>query len=176
LLQSPEDESIREVNTVVEELLNTLLCIVGERFKVGVGMVTAEDCLCHEVVQQLCIRPMSHSELNEQLPRDVNHETHLESVVDVVADLKDHAQGKKLYELKPERRNEFNLFFYHFSREDLSVAEEYQRTLRKKEAAQFNCNPPPLPPMLTPAFRKVLDVLECDVMLSIMEAVLTRCA
>lgn len=162
------------MNTVVEELLNTLLCIVGERFKVGVGVVTAEDCLCHEVVQQLCIRPMSHSELNEQLPRDVNHETHLESVVDIVADLKNHAQGKKLYELKPDRRNEFNLFFYHFSREDLSIAEEYQRNLRKKESAQFNCNPPPLPPMFTPAFRKVLDVLECDVMLAVMEAVLTR--
>ncbi|XP_059475766.1 E3 ubiquitin-protein ligase UBR2 [Neocloeon triangulifer] len=172
--RSPEDDSIREKNTLVEELLYTLLCVVGERFKVGVGEVTAQDCLCHEVVQQLCIKPMSHSELNDQLPRDVNYETHLESVVDLVADLKDQAQGKKVYELKTERRDEFNLFFYHFTREDLSIAEEYQRTLRKKESAQFNCSPPPLPPMFTNAYSKVLDVLECEVMLALMEAVLTR--
>ncbi|XP_065332049.1 E3 ubiquitin-protein ligase UBR2 [Cloeon dipterum] len=172
--RSPEDDSIREKNTLMEELLYTLICIVGERYKVGVGEVTADDCLCHEVVQQLCIKPMTHSELNDQLPRDVNYETHLESVVDLVADLKDQAQGKKVYELKPERRDEFNMFFYHFTREDLSIAEEYQRTLRKKESAMFNCCPPPLPPMFTGAYNKVLDVLECEVMLSLMEAVLTR--
>ena len=37
-----------------------------------------------EVVQLLCVEPMSHSALNKALPEDVNHETGLERVIDQV--------------------------------------------------------------------------------------------
>lgn len=47
----------------MEEFLELLITIVGERFEPRVGCVTNEEKLTREVVHQLCIAPMAHSEL-----------------------------------------------------------------------------------------------------------------
>ncbi|XP_063980844.1 E3 ubiquitin-protein ligase UBR2 isoform X2 [Diachasmimorpha longicaudata] len=175
-LKYPEEDSIRQTINLVEEFLGLLITIVGERHVPGVGQVTADDRLKKEIIQQLCIKPMSHSELNKTLPDDVHHETGLERVINDVANFKKPSKnsgGKGLYELKPELYAEYNVFFYHYTKEELSKSEESQRR-RRKANQELECCPPPQLPKLTETFSLVANLLQCDVMLHIMQTVLER--
>ncbi|KAK8757681.1 hypothetical protein V5799_004695, partial [Amblyomma americanum] len=71
-------------------------------------------------------------------------------------------QGR--YELRPEFYNEFNPFFYHYTREEQSKAEEAQLR-RRKQAGLEPCCPPPVPPEFARPFAMVVNLLQCDVML-----------
>merc|ERR1711881_182632 len=77
-----EEESIRHLTSLVEEFFGFLVTIIGERFTPGVGDIVTEDMVRKEIIQLLCVEPMSHSALNKALPEDVNHETGLEKVID----------------------------------------------------------------------------------------------
>lgn len=175
-LKNPEEDSMRQTVNLVEEFLGLLVTIIGERHVPGVGQVTADDRLKKEIIQQLCIKPMSHSELNKTLPDGVHHETGLERVINDVADFKKPSQnsgGKGLYELKPELYAEYNVFFYHYTKEELSKSEEAQRR-RRKGMQELECCPPPQLPKLSETFSLVANLLQCDVMLHIMQTVLER--
>ncbi|KAL1459822.1 hypothetical protein WDU94_011775 [Cyamophila willieti] len=174
-LRSPEEESIRPTISLVEEFLHLLILITGERFMPGIGKVTSDDCIKKEVIQQLCIKPLPHSELNKALPDDSNHETGLERVINEIADFKKPVQssGKGVYELKPDLYERYNVFFYHYSREEVSRSEEEQRK-RRKANKELECVPPPKLPALMSPFSMVTNLLQCDVMLHIMSLVLER--
>ena len=174
-LKNPEEDSMRQTISLVEEFLGLLIILVGERYTPGVGKITADDRIKKELIQQLCIKSMPHSELNKTLPEDVNHETGMEKVIDEVADFKKPAQGsgKGVYELKNDLYSQYNVFFYHYTREELSKSEETQRKRRKTASEVECCPPPPLPP-LTDAFMMMANLLQCDVMLHIMHVVLER--
>ena len=43
---------------------------MGERHIPRVGEVTAEDCVRNEIIQQLCICDMAHSQLTKALAED----------------------------------------------------------------------------------------------------------
>lgn len=49
-----------------------VLCILAERFTPGIGHVESCDELKREIIHQLCIRPMAHSELVKALPENVS--------------------------------------------------------------------------------------------------------
>lgn len=51
------------------------LCFIftGERFSPGIGQVNATDEIKREIIHQLSIRPMAHSELVKALPEDVSN-------------------------------------------------------------------------------------------------------
>lgn len=175
-LRNPEEDSIRQTINLVEEFLGLLNTIIGERHVPGVGEVTEDDRLRKEIIQQLCIKPLSHSELNKTLPDDVHHETGMERVIDDVANFKKSMKlsgGKGLYKLKPHLYSEYNVFFYHYTKEELSKSEEEQRK-RRKAAGELECCPPPRLPKLTESFSLVANLLKCDVMFHIMETVLSR--
>lgn len=175
-LQNPEEDSMRQTINLVEEFLGLLITIVGERYTPGVGNVTADDRIKKEIIQQLCIKPLPHSELNKTLPDDVYHETGMERVIYELADFKKPSStsaGKGVYELKPELYAEYNVFFYHYTREELSKSEEAQRK-RRKAANELECCPPPKLPKLTEAYSLVANLLQCDVMLHLMRTVLDR--
>lgn len=56
-------------------MLNVCICIfalTGERFSPGVGQVNATDEIKREIIHQLSIKPMAHSELVKSLPEDVS--------------------------------------------------------------------------------------------------------
>lgn len=53
-------------------VLILLLCLTGERFSPGVGQVNATDEIKREIIHQLSIKPMAHSELVKSLPEDVS--------------------------------------------------------------------------------------------------------
>ncbi|XP_046835052.1 E3 ubiquitin-protein ligase UBR2 [Vespa crabro] len=175
-LKNPEEDSIRQTINLVEEFLGLLITIIGERYVPGVGQVTADDRLKKEIIQQLCIKPLSHSELNKTLPDDVHLETGMERVIHDVADFKkppNTSAGKGVYELKPHLYLEYNVFFYHYTKEELSRSEEAQRK-RRKALGKLECCPPPKLPKLTEVFSLVANLLQCDVMLHIMQTVLER--
>lgn len=57
------ESKIKEKIRVMEEFLHLLIIIIGERHEPGVGKVACEAKLTREVIHQLCISPMAHSEL-----------------------------------------------------------------------------------------------------------------
>ncbi|KAL3258097.1 hypothetical protein MRX96_054116, partial [Rhipicephalus microplus] len=68
------------------------------------------------------------------------------------------------YELRPEFYSEFNPFFYHYTREEQSKAEEAQ--LRR--GSRLDWSPAvrrPFPRSLPAPFAMVVNLLQCDVML-----------
>ncbi|OWK13501.1 UBR2 [Cervus elaphus hippelaphus] len=66
----------------------TYSLLTGERFSPGVGQVNATDEIKREIIHQLSIKPMAHSELVKSLPEDENKETGMESVIEAVAHFK----------------------------------------------------------------------------------------
>lgn len=174
-LKNPEEDSIRQTISLVEEFLGLLITLIGERYNPGVGKVTHDDCIKNEIIQQLCIKPLSHSELDKTLPDDDNDETGMENVINDVAIFKkpNQTSGKGVYELKPHLVSNYNVFFYHYTREELSKSEEEQRN-RRKQAGELECCPPPTLPPLSESFSMMANLLQCDVMLHIMHTVLER--
>lgn len=172
LLNGTEDESIRQTISLVEEFLNLIITIVGERYTPGVGKVTFDDCIKKEVIQQLCVEPMPHSELNKTLLNIVEDEECLEKVINEVAVFK-RTRGKGVYELKPIYYDDYNVFFYHYSREEMSKSEEEQRK-RRKAAGELECCPPPSLPLFSDAFSKIANIMQCDIMFYIIKLILER--
>merc|ERR1719419_805432 len=173
--QVAEEESIRHLTSLVEEFFGLLITLIGERFTPGVGDISVEDMVRKEIIQLLCVEPMSHSALNKALPEDVNHETGLEKVIDQVATFKKPvgSSSKGVYELKEEFYKEYDVFFYHFTREDQSKSEEAQRARLKAANCPQVCPPPPLPP-LSRNFLNLTYLLQSDLMLHLMKLVLQR--
>ncbi|XP_050524886.1 E3 ubiquitin-protein ligase UBR2 [Daktulosphaira vitifoliae] len=172
LLNGTEDESIRQTISLVEEFLTLIITIVGERYTPGIGQVSFDDCIKKEVIQQLCVEPMPHSELNKTLLHIVDDEECLEKVINEVAVFK-KTRGKGVYELKEKFYDDYNVFFYHYSREDMSKSEEEQRR-RRKTAGELECCPPPSLPLFSDAFKSVANILQCDIMFYIMKLILDR--
>lgn len=52
--------------------VHTFLLLTGERFNPGIGQVNATDEIKREIIHQLSIKPMAHSELVKSLPEDVS--------------------------------------------------------------------------------------------------------
>lgn len=175
-LKSPEEDSIRQIINIVEEFLQLLISIVGERHIPGISDLTTQDRVKKEIIQHLCIKPLPHSELNKTIPDDLTHETGLDDVIEELAVFKKPTQGsgRGVYELKNQYFDEYNVFFYHYTREDLSKSEETQRKRRKTDG-ELDCCPPPNLSKLKESFNMIVNLLQCDVMLHIMRTVLERC-
>ncbi|XP_057659801.1 E3 ubiquitin-protein ligase UBR2 isoform X1 [Diorhabda carinulata] len=176
-LKSPEEDSVRQTINLVEEMLHLLIFLIGERYMPGVSNVTVEDRIRKEIIQYLCIKPLPHSELVKTIPDDLTYrEVAVDEVIQELANFKKpvHGSGKGVYELKEEYYDDFNVFFYHYTREELSKSEEAQRK-RRKAKGDLECCPPPKLPKLNESFSLLVNLLQCDVMLHIMSLVLERC-
>ncbi|KAG7238534.1 hypothetical protein INR49_030807, partial [Caranx melampygus] len=173
---SKDQDELVQWNRLTEEMLYLLIVIVGERYVPGISHVTREDVTMREVVHLLCIEPMAHSSLVKGLPENESHETGLESVITKVATFKKPGvSGHGLYELKKERLEEFNPFFYHYSRSQHSKAEESQKKRRSQEGNDKALRPP-VPPPFCPAFSNIVRLLCCDIVIHILRRVLQRAA
>lgn len=170
--ENANKDVVQQNNTLIEEMLHLVIMIVGERYTAGVGQVESSDEIRREIVHQLCIRPMAHSELVKALPENENKETGMERVIDSVASFKKPGvTGRGLYKLRPECAKMFNLYFYHYSRADQSKAEEAQRKI-KRQNGEDSVLPPPVLPRFCPLFASLVNMLQCDVLLGILGAVL----
>ena len=149
------------LNVLFEEFLQLLITIIGERYDSCIGNVSKQEKLKREVVHQLCISPMAHSDIIKNIyPDSVTIEEEfveikklienyfhlkevnsndLEEVLREVAIFKlvfyshlnpqiilksaslslrnaPNASNKGTYELKPQFYDEYNSYFYHYSR------------------------------------------------------------
>ncbi|XP_050407008.2 E3 ubiquitin-protein ligase UBR2 isoform X1 [Patella vulgata] len=169
-----QEDSLRQTVMLAEEFLNLLIILLEERFVPGVGQVTEQDVVKREIIHQLCIAPMAHSELGKALPENPNHETGMEDVVKDVAKFnKPSGTGKGKYELKPEYFKNYCPYFYHYTKSEQSKSEEAQRK-RKKQEGEDQCLPPPFPPAFTCQFSSIINLLQCDVVTHIFQTILTR--
>uniref|UniRef100_A0A8C4LYA4 E3 ubiquitin-protein ligase n=1 Tax=Equus asinus asinus TaxID=83772 RepID=A0A8C4LYA4_EQUAS len=139
--------------------------IMLQRYVPGVGNVTKEEVTMREIVHLLCIEPMPHSAIAKNLPENENNETGLENVINKVATFKKPGvSGHGVYELKDESLKDFNMYFYHYSKTQHSkVGKVILFTL-----------PPPPPPEFCPAFSKVVNLLNCDIMMYILRTIFER--
>uniref|UniRef100_A0A8C7CKW6 E3 ubiquitin-protein ligase n=1 Tax=Oncorhynchus kisutch TaxID=8019 RepID=A0A8C7CKW6_ONCKI len=170
--ENANKDVVQQNNTLTEEMLHLIMMVVGERFEAGIGQVEGCDEIKREILHQLCIRPMAHSELVKALPENENKETGMERVIDCVASFKKPGvTGRGLYELRPECAKQFNLYFHHYSRADQSKAEEAQRKLKRQNGEDTALPPPVLPPFC-PLFASLVNILQCDVLLGMLGAVL----
>ncbi|KAG9344548.1 hypothetical protein JZ751_011219 [Albula glossodonta] len=170
--ENANKDVVQQNNTLIEEMLHLVMMVVGERFSPGIGQVQGSEEIKREIIHQLCIRPMAHSELVKALPENENKETGMERVIDCVASFKKPGvTGRGLYELRPECAKQFNLYFYHYSRADQSKAEEAQRKL-KRQNGEDSALPPPVLPPFCPLFASLVNLLQCDVLLGMLGAVL----
>ncbi|XP_021495068.1 E3 ubiquitin-protein ligase UBR1 isoform X1 [Meriones unguiculatus] len=172
---APKDQDlIKQYNTLIEEMLQVLIYIVGERYVPGVGNVTKEEVIMREITHLLCIEPMPHSAIARNLPENENNETGLENVINKVATFKKPGvSGHGVYELKDESLKDFNMYFYHYSKTQHSKAEHMQKKRRKQENKD-EALPPPPPPEFCPAFSKVINLLNCDIMMYILRTIFER--
>uniref|UniRef100_A0A8C6SAN5 E3 ubiquitin-protein ligase n=1 Tax=Neogobius melanostomus TaxID=47308 RepID=A0A8C6SAN5_9GOBI len=113
---------LQQNNTMIEEMLHLVIMVTSERFSPGVGDVEPLDEVRREIIHQLCIRPMAHSELlKDKFPYGDN-KVNKQVQDDVLVCRKPGVTGRGLYELKPEWSKHFNLYFHHYSRADQSKA------------------------------------------------------
>ncbi|XP_021345433.1 E3 ubiquitin-protein ligase UBR2-like isoform X2 [Mizuhopecten yessoensis] len=171
-----QEDMIKQTVTLAEEFLNILIIIIGERYVEGIGNVTSEDTVQREIIHQLCISPMAHSELSKALPEDSNHETGIEQVIDQVSTFKKSASNSSgRFELKKESYQEYSKYFYHYSRAEQSKSEEAQIE-RKKHENEGQALPPPVPQEFKQNFQPITNLLQCDLMLYLMHLLLQRTA
>uniref|UniRef100_A0A8C0UL47 E3 ubiquitin-protein ligase n=1 Tax=Cyanistes caeruleus TaxID=156563 RepID=A0A8C0UL47_CYACU len=160
----------QQYNVLIEEMLQILIYVVGERYVPGISNVTKEDVIMREIIHLLCIEPMAHSAITKSLPENENNETGLENVIDKVATFKKPGvSGHGVYELKDECLKEFNMFFYHYTKTQHSKVSSPLKRDNRKIAL-----PPPPPPDFSPAFSNVVRILNCDVMMHILRTLLQR--
>uniref|UniRef100_A0A8C1FX07 E3 ubiquitin-protein ligase n=1 Tax=Cyprinus carpio TaxID=7962 RepID=A0A8C1FX07_CYPCA len=173
---SKDQVILKQWNRLTEEMLYLIIIIAGERYVPGISHVTKEDVTMREVIHLLCIEPMAHSSLVKSLPENESHETGLETVISKVAIFKKPGvSGHGLYELKKECLEEFNPFFYHYSRPQHSKAEEAQKKRRTQEGSDKALRPP-VPPPFCPAFSNIVYLLCCDIFIHILKRIFQKAA
>ncbi|XP_072285136.1 E3 ubiquitin-protein ligase UBR1 isoform X1 [Pyxicephalus adspersus] len=164
----------RQWNILIEEMLHVLICIIGERYVPGVSDITKEECMMREIIHLLCIEPMAHSAIAMALPDTENTDICLDTLINKVANFKKPGvSGHGVYELKEEYLDQFNVFFYHYTKTQRSKAEHAQKKRLKQENSS-EALPPPPPPVFSPAFQKVNNLLCCNVMMHILRTILQR--
>uniref|UniRef100_A0A8C6YAV6 E3 ubiquitin-protein ligase n=1 Tax=Naja naja TaxID=35670 RepID=A0A8C6YAV6_NAJNA len=165
----------KKCNTLIEEMLQVLIYVVGERYVPGVSNVTKDYVTMREIIHLLCIEPMAHSAIAKSLPKDENNETGLEKVIHKVALFKKPGVSSHgVYELKEECLKEYNVFFYHYTKTQAVSRPWRQREQQRQPQPDWATLPPPTPPEFSPAFRNVVNVLNCDIMMLILRTVLQR--
>uniref|UniRef100_A0A8C3HHS2 E3 ubiquitin-protein ligase n=1 Tax=Chrysemys picta bellii TaxID=8478 RepID=A0A8C3HHS2_CHRPI len=174
IMPTKDQDLTKQCNILIEEMLQVLIYVVGERYVPGVSSVTKEEITMREIIHLLCIDPMAHSAIAKSLPENENNETGLEKVINKVAVFKKPGvSGHGVYELKDECMKEFNMFFYHYTKTQHSKAEHRQKKRRKQENRD-EALPPPPPPEFSPVFSNVVKVLNCDIMMYILRTILQR--
>lgn len=166
-----DEENMTQTMSLGEEFLQLLLTIISERYRVGIGKVTSEDVVKNEIIQLLCIGPFLRSDITQKL----FYRDHEIDCIKSVADLRrpnELSTGK--YELKAEFYERFNPFFYHYNRQYQSLALDAQLKRKRDAKEPLICCPPPKPVELTPQFRNLNNLLNCDITLIIIQKVLRR--
>ncbi|XP_071832675.1 E3 ubiquitin-protein ligase UBR2-like isoform X2 [Apostichopus japonicus] len=171
-------EILGNKTNVMEEFLHLLIIILCERYVIGIGEVAPTDGLRREVLHQLSINSMAHSELVKNLPENYLHETGVEEVIPALANYKKPTKvtEKGKYELKKECLKEYSPYFYHYSRSEQSKSEEQHKQRLEREGIKDEGSMfiPQLPPPLCPNFKNMVKILDCKMFISFLKVIYHR--
>ena len=73
--------------------------------------------------------------------------------------------GKKVYRLKEGLEERYNMFYYGYTKEQQTQAQEYQLESRSKAGEGKDCCPPPRMPKLTRMMSGLVRILQSKVIL-----------
>lgn len=167
-----DEEIIQHTMSLGEEFLQLVLTIVGERYRVGIGKIEPDDVLKNEIIQLLCMGPLTRSDISHRL--SVFNDNELDCIK-TIANLKRTTESQTgKYELKEEFHERFNPYFYHYVRRDQSNALDAQLKRKRNLGESLVCCPPPKPVELTLQYSNLNQILKCDILLILIEKVLTR--
>jgi hypothetical protein len=155
----PSEDALSFFLNEAEEFFFLLITIFCERWVVGVGDGVKEvDSLRRELVHKLFIAPLSHSQILKEF-RMSERENEIDQLLKKVATLrKGGGMSKAVFVLRSEFEDEYNPFFYHYTRTDHSMAEDAQRKRIKAAGGILSpeaASPAKLPPFCGP-FQGVL--------------------
>ncbi len=163
---------------ISEDFLELLIHIICERYEPELSQIDAIDKIEREVVQQLCISPMPHSDLVKNIYSDIEKsltEHELNTVLSKVAVFRNprhNSSEKGVYELKDEYRKNYSPYFYHYIKSEKTKSEEEQLSQIKLENDKF-FRPCELPKLKKP-FEKIDFLLSSDTFIQIVFCVLKR--
>jgi len=172
------EDFVEHCNGLSEQWLGFIIALASERFTPGVGEgVNQRMAMRKEIIQLLCIEPLPHSNIVKRLP-DKKNEKEMDEVLKEVAILKSSAKtsGKKIYHLREGLEEEYNMFYHGYTREQQTLAQEYQMNNRPKKPDLKESCPPPVMPKLTKLFSGLVRLLQSDVVLQACAVTLRRVA
>ncbi|KAK6042279.1 hypothetical protein COOONC_20216 [Cooperia oncophora] len=170
------EETGKIIVILAEEMLHLLIMILGERYHPGVGRCTFTEQVQREVIHVLCTGPQPFSHIQKRMSHDPMVERiSLHEVVNTVANfVKPTTTSAGQFYLKESLLTEYNPFFYHYSKSDLSQAEQYQQKIRSKLDRKLQACPPPMPVEFEPFFASVRNILKTPCLIKILKLVLDR--
>ncbi|KAI6219878.1 E3 ubiquitin-protein ligase [Aphelenchoides besseyi] len=176
-MATSEDHS-RITVTLAEEFFHMIIMLLTERYQPGVGQVSMNDALKRELIHALCTGPKAFSYLERYVPRLNPAYSRTGSLHDSVNEIADFrrpgATTGGVFVLKPEFRSEYNAFFAHYSKAQISQADQCQRKDRAKESREVRAMFPPMGPQLQPFYRPLTRLAESRLFLQLIRVVFER--
>ncbi|VDK79468.1 unnamed protein product [Litomosoides sigmodontis] len=165
--------------TLAEEMFHLFIIIIGERYVPGVGKSTMKALLRREVLHVLATKPVPFSKIEHAMP--VNQHFAVLSVEEAAKSVGDFRKPTKtspgIFALKDNVRNEFNAFFYHYSKTDVSNADQYrQKCANKALKKEVAVAAPPVAPEFEPFYAPIVNLLCSKMMMHLLCIVLERTA
>uniref|UniRef100_A0A915CE69 E3 ubiquitin-protein ligase n=1 Tax=Parascaris univalens TaxID=6257 RepID=A0A915CE69_PARUN len=172
------EELSKSTVTLAEEMLHLLISIIGERFMPGVGVCTRKAMLRREVLHILATGPKPFSKIDRAIPEcPLLEKLSLDEAVKSVADFRKPTKTSAgMFSLKKSVLNEYNAYFYHYSKTDISQAEQYQQKERANGDKSLIACPPPRLPSFEPFFRPITSLLRSSVLLTLIRTIIERTA
>ncbi|VIO97030.1 Zinc finger in N-recognin family protein [Brugia malayi] len=165
--------------TLAEEMLHLLIIIIGERYLPGVGKSTIKTLLRREVLHVLATKPTPFSKIQRAMPVNLLFaDLSVEEAVKSVGDFRKPTKTSPgIFLLKDSARSEYNAFFYHYSKTDVSNAEQYrQKCTNKALKKEAVVAAPPMPPQFESFFAPIINLLRSKMMMQLIRIVLDRTA
>ena len=169
-------EFVEQVCGLADQWLGLIIGLTAERFTVGVGVgVDQRAALTQELIQLLCTEALPHSQIVKRFPERKN-EADLEDILKEIATLRTcpKTPGRKVYQLKERLEERYNMFYYGYTREQQTQAQEQQLQQRKAAGEGKDCCPPPRMPRLTRLMAGLVRILQSPVVLQAMLVTLRR--
>ncbi|KHN74188.1 E3 ubiquitin-protein ligase ubr-1 [Toxocara canis] len=173
---STPEELSKSTVILAEEMLHLIISIIGERFMPGVGVCTRKAMLRREVLHILATGPKPFSKIDRAIPDcPLLEKLSLDEAVKSVGDFRKPTKASAgMFSLKKSLLNEYSAYFYHYSKTDVSQAEQYQQKERANGDKSVLACPPPRLPSFEPFFRPIVSLLRSQVLLVIIRVIIER--
>uniref|UniRef100_A0A1I8B9X3 E3 ubiquitin-protein ligase n=1 Tax=Meloidogyne hapla TaxID=6305 RepID=A0A1I8B9X3_MELHA len=172
-----KDESSKIFSIVAEEMLHLLIMLFGERYYIGLSDgASPQGTLEREIIHILATGPKPFSFIEKCIPNDPSiQRLSLENAVRNVGNFKraNNVSSGQFY-LKESLRSEYNPFFWHYSKQLASMAEQQQNKDRAELSREVKACPPPLPPPFSRFFAPILKIMESDVFIKLIHTIIER--